>query len=172
MWMQRWLEPQMFFKMKAEDHIEAMDTNGDGKVEWSEFASFMKPHIEAAMKEHGDHNLAMSLPEGPNDGRYIILCTVVLRIDTVPNDGIYCVDRPSPSPRPPRSYPYHHISVGSYPYHHISVGSSTCPGILPEDAKDDRSIPKVSGLLIEVVLTFNAKDDRSIVGRERQSYSR
>jgi Ca2+-binding EF-hand superfamily protein len=82
MWMQRWLEPQMFFNMKAEDHIEAMDTNGDGKVEWSEFASFMKPHIEAAMKEHGDHNLAMSLPEGPNDG------------------------------------------------------------ILPEDAKDDRSIPK------------------------------
>eukprot|EP00935_MAST-01C_sp_MAST-1C-sp1_P002230 g2230.t1 len=63
MWMKRWIEPKMFFKMKAKDHINVMDTNGDGKIDWPEFAAFMKPHIEEAMKEYGEHNLAYNLPQ-------------------------------------------------------------------------------------------------------------
>ena len=67
MWMKRWIEPKLFFKMKAKDHINVMDTNGDGKIDWSEFAAFMKPHIEEAMKEYGEHNLGFNLPEAPTD---------------------------------------------------------------------------------------------------------
>jgi hypothetical protein len=50
-WMQSWIQPQAFFAIKAKDHIAVMDTNGDGGVDWTEFAEFMKPHIVEALKE-------------------------------------------------------------------------------------------------------------------------
>jgi Ca2+-binding EF-hand superfamily protein len=50
-WMKHWIAPQAFFALKAQDHISFMDTNGDGGVDWSEFSTFMKPHIEEAIKE-------------------------------------------------------------------------------------------------------------------------
>jgi Ca2+-binding EF-hand superfamily protein len=63
-WMKHWIAPQAFFKLKAKDHINFMDTNHDGGVDWQEFASFMKPHIEEAIKEG---HLGEGLAEGTGD---------------------------------------------------------------------------------------------------------
>jgi Ca2+-binding EF-hand superfamily protein len=46
-----WTAPKIFFELKAKDHIEFMDTNGDGGVDWQEFKSFMAPHVKAALDE-------------------------------------------------------------------------------------------------------------------------
>lgn len=44
-------DPEGYFTQKAKDHITYMDVNGDGKVDWSEFKYFMKPHVLTAIKE-------------------------------------------------------------------------------------------------------------------------
>merc|ERR1712096_401558 len=50
-WMKHWIAPQAFFALKAQDHITFMDTNHDGGVDWTEFSTFMTPHIKEAIEE-------------------------------------------------------------------------------------------------------------------------
>ena len=43
-------DPEGYFTQKAKDHITYMDVNGDGKVDWSEFKYFMKPHVVSGLQ--------------------------------------------------------------------------------------------------------------------------
>jgi Ca2+-binding EF-hand superfamily protein len=59
-WLAHWTQPKAFFQLKARDHLDSMDSNSDGGVDWQEFKTFMTPHLKEALEQgsldgvHGD----------------------------------------------------------------------------------------------------------------------